>query len=314
MPRSRQGYGKLYLLILAALVLLSLFFALSGSLSLLEDFTPPDSADPFYLFLAVLCNLMFWITASFSWQLTVWRICNVRIPFLLSFAQISLVLVGKYLPGKLWGLAFRGKDLTNQGVSNYQALICSQVEQLISIHAGITIGGLGWLFYYQPEYWQYLLFILLVLPLLGSMLNNFFVGRLVSYMHRYFSTVKLSDHEISFGTYLSLFGMFLLEWASVGAILYCLWAAIFASTFDLAIASSIISANTVAFLIGFFAFFAPGGIGVREGVLVGLLAATMGLPQAVYITVLYRIWLVITDAFAGLLSLRILGGTYWVTK
>ena len=301
-----QGYTRVYLVLLAAIVLLALFFAFSRSLSLLGEFTPPDSVDWLFLLLALVCNLLFWLVASMAWQITIWRICEHKIKLLYSFAQIALVLVGKYIPGKVWGLAIRGKDLTRQGVSNYQAVICSQVEQLISIHAGITIGLAGWLLYEKPVYWQIFITILLVIPLLGSILNNFFVGKIVQLVSRFIRSVNFSEHEISFSTYIVLFVMYILEWLVIGGILYCLWMAVFLPGFDLITTTQIISVNALAFVLGFLAVFAPGGIGVREGVLVALLTATMGLTQAIYISVLFRIWLIFTDAIAGLLSLKII--------
>ena len=57
-------------------------------------------------------------------------------------------------------------------------------------------------------------------------------------------------------------------------------------------------ANAFGIIVGFFAFFAPGGIGVREGVIVGLMLAYMPLQDAMLFVLAYRLWLVIADLFS----------------
>lgn len=65
------------------------------------------------------------------------------------------------------------------------------------------------------------------------------------------------------------------------------------------IASSFVLAST----IGFLAVFAPGGLGVREGILIILLQNIMPLEMAVILSILSRIWLLTGD---GILALFIL--------
>ena len=300
-------YRYIYLFLLGALVLLALLFAVSGSLDMVEDFAPPERVNWLYLGLALASNLAFWLATAVSWQVAIHRITAVRMSILYSFAQVALVMVGKYLPGKVWGLAMRGKDMTNLGISHYQVLVCSQVEQVVSIHAGLSIGAAGWLALEQPPYWQLALVVVGLVPFAGSFLNNTGMGWVARVLGKVWPSLQLSDHKISAPTYLVLFVLYLVEWVTVGAILYFLWLAVFEPVLDPVMAAHVIAANAVAFLVGFVAVFAPGGVGIREGVLVSLLAASLGLPEAIYISVLFRIWLVITDGVAGLLSLKIIG-------
>ncbi len=41
-----------------------------------------------------------------------------------------------------------------------------------------------------------------------------------------------------------------------------------------------------------------------------MLAAVMSVPVAVYLSLLYRVWLVLADALAGLATIKILADTY----
>jgi hypothetical protein len=58
----------------------------------------------------------------------------------------------------------------------------------------------------------------------------------------------------------------------------------------------VVIANTVGITIGFFAVFAPAGIGVREGMTAWMLSTYMPLADAVILTVLFRLWLLAVDA------------------
>jgi len=56
-----------------------------------------------------------------------------------------------------------------------------------------------------------------------------------------------------------------------------------------------VAANAIAWLAGFFAIFAPGGLIVREGCLAALLTAWIPLPQAVVTTLVWRAVQIISE-------------------
>jgi len=69
-------------------------------------------------------------------------------------------------------------------------------------------------------------------------------------------------------------------------------------------------ANTVGNTLGFLALFAPGGIGVREGVASSILAGFMPLGDAVMLSLLFRLWTVVLDALCSLVLLWPSDSTY----
>ena len=62
-------------------------------------------------------------------------------------------------------------------------------------------------------------------------------------------------------------------------------------------------ANAAAYIIGYAAIFAPGGIGVREVTLSGLLAQVMPLELAAAIAVIARFWFLGAQLVSALLAL-----------
>jgi hypothetical protein len=71
-----------------------------------------------------------------------------------------------------------------------------------------------------------------------------------------------------------------------------------------------VGAFAAAWLVGVLAFFAPGGLGVREAVLVAILRSKIGVEDAVVLAAISRALLTVVDvALAGIgaLLLRRLG-------
>jgi uncharacterized membrane protein YbhN (UPF0104 family) len=60
----------------------------------------------------------------------------------------------------------------------------------------------------------------------------------------------------------------------------------------------------VAYLIGYLAIFAPGGIGARELVLTGVLSPFIG-PIAAGVAVAARLWNLLAEALAAIIALVI---------
>ena len=64
-----------------------------------------------------------------------------------------------------------------------------------------------------------------------------------------------------------------------------------------------VGAFTLGYTLGLLALFAPGGVGVRELVLIGLLAPFLGSGGAVALSVASRILLTVLEAAAALATL-----------
>jgi hypothetical protein len=94
---------------------------------------------------------------------------------------------------------------------------------------------------------------------------------------------------------------YVVPWVLSGAI----FSVIYFSLFDVAVTvdriAALVLANTIGITIGFFAFFAPGGIGIREAVTSGILATSFPLREALLAAVAYRALLVIVDGLNAVL-------------
>jgi uncharacterized membrane protein YbhN (UPF0104 family) len=62
----------------------------------------------------------------------------------------------------------------------------------------------------------------------------------------------------------------------------------------------LVGVNAIAMIAGFLALFSPGGIGIREGVMVALLTPSLGLSQAMILSITMRLVMVAADLLIGI--------------
>jgi uncharacterized membrane protein YbhN (UPF0104 family) len=68
---------------------------------------------------------------------------------------------------------------------------------------------------------------------------------------------------------------------------------------------SLTAAFAFSYTLGFLAIFVPGGLGVREGILILLLSHYFPLPVATLISLFSRLWMTAVEVFGLLVSLKI---------
>ncbi len=288
--------------VIKAMLLLGFIGAVYVANTYFQLISWPERVSYPFLWLAAVAQLVFWVVTAFVWSVVLKETTGKEIPIWDSFAQIVLVLIGKYLPGKIWGVAARSQQLTRFGLPHRRGLVAAYLEQAISIHAGMAMGLFAWLeaIGYPGRWLVYLLiFLSLVVascyhaPLL-SMGFRWLSGKYPSVAE----AIELAD--LPARSYLKLFLLYLVEWLFIGVILICLYAAVFgnaAPSFRLIML--MLGSNAIGMIVGFIAFFSPGGIGVREGMMVGLLVTELPLAEATFLVICYRLWLIVADAIAG---------------
>jgi glycosyltransferase 2 family protein len=64
----------------------------------------------------------------------------------------------------------------------------------------------------------------------------------------------------------------------------------------------IIGTYSISWLVGYYTFFFPGGLGVQEGIQVYLLTFFFPLPISIVIALASRVWLILGDTIVFLLA------------
>jgi hypothetical protein len=241
------------------------------------------------------------------WNATTFSVAGSRIKFLESFQQLAIVSVGKYLPGKVGGIIARGSRMTHRGISAQQAAITTLYEQIILLHAAIIVGAAVYAAL-LPSMFSMLVVILALAGLIIAKRCFRFAMRTVSWcLKKLGKPVMGPDPRIlSNRKYLLLTLGYVSIWILSGLILSFLYVAYFTVDLTFSLVALIMGANAIAISAGFFAIFAPGGIGIREGIAATILAVQIPLVDAAVLVVLFRFWTIAMDLLAGMFVL--LGG------
>lgn len=253
------------------------------------------------LLLATGPQILFWLVVSVAWQQTVAMTTGARIGLLDSFSQLTVLTVGKYIPGKLWGMVARGVQLKDSaGLTGQEVIRATFIEQYYLFGTALVLSGVLYGFtiglFWGLASLVAAAFIALAAkraytPLLRS------VSWLVATIGRraHWRVPDTSDLGVSWWGHARLLGLNLAIWLLSGLVFYSIYIAMGQSGGQTSALTLILMANAVAVSLGFLVIFAPGGIGVREGVSTMILAPHLSMETALALSLLFRGWVVLTE-------------------
>ncbi len=256
-----------------------------------------DLTRPWLLLVAAAFHCTFWLVGVVLWRYLVRVTASRTLSMSESHHQLSLVAVGKYIPGKVSGFLARGAALKKFDMSTREILAASFVEQwAMLMSAGLVSGVI--LLLIRPNG---TLTALGVAAIVTSLLGNHFFRFFVSVFQRVLSIVSDSSATqvgmpLGYHQYFVLLLMHSLTWILLGSVLVSIYFAFSTQPFSLKLSAALVLANIVGFLVGFAAIFAPGGLGVREAVTATVLIPYIPLEQAATLSVVFRVWITAIDA------------------
>ena len=265
--------------------------------------------DPLYAFLSILVMMVAWLTTSWSWGKTL-EAFGAKLNYGDVFVIYFRSMIGKYVPGKLWQIVGSTYLASKRGVQEGPTIASVVIGQVYSLFSGfvifmgaIAIWGMdsssdSFMNFKLPSICVLLLILLLSLnPNLAKPAMNWFL-RLCKR--------KQIDVEINIRQSVWLFILFMIPWFVFGLSFWLIARSLtflpFVQYFKL---TSIMVGATV---IGFLAVFSPGGLGIREGMIVILLSSMTeySVTFASAVAVSYRFVTVIVELIAF--------GLTWVLK
>ena len=221
-------------------------------------------------------------------------------------ARIWLVSnLGRYVPGKVWQIGAMGVMAQEAGVSSVAAVGSALVVSLVHVIVGfgvVAATGLPLLRSLVPSGTPLLPVLLFGIASTLSMpwLLPWVAALATRVTGRAIAVPRLPARAVWVAAAGSAAG-----WLLFGLAFHRLGAALLGhATGD---AATSIAVFTLSYLAGFLALIAPGGLGVREVVMAGLLTAT-GLasgPEATWLVVGSRLWLTVLEILPGLLLLLV---------
>lgn len=269
-----------------------------------------------WLIPAGLVYLIGWMPSVWFWR-SLMKSCGADVPWRDSIRAYYCGHLGKYVPGKALVLVIRTALVKNAGCPPALAALTATCETLMMMGTGLVVVGSLFPLVFTAEQQsrvpaplQPLIISPWLLPLLVvgvTILCLPLIARLVTLVGRKMTPAEYHvERPIAIRTSLLLRGLFLfgLSWIALGVSLGFVLKSLDPNLSILEHFWTLVAASAVATSIGFLALFAPGGVGVREGLLMWSLAAIPDITaaHAVAAAVLLRlVWLAFEIAAAAVL-------------
>ena len=245
----------------------------------------------FFLALSFICGLGVPVLAIFGWDVIV-RATGVQLSFNNNMRIWVASMMGKYVPGKVAvtiGRVYLGNKF---GASKVKMLISIFLEVVLMQIAGIIV------FLTSLPFWNFsmsnsLFAAVLIFVFFGTI--TIYSGVLESIVNYGMKILKKEtiQTKIKLKNKLLVLLIYILVWILNGIFCY-----FFIKSFynvDLSKFIMIVGIWTISTIIGVLSFVIPGGIGVREGILVSLLSLVLPPSVAVIIAIFSRIWQIIIE-------------------
>lgn len=255
------------------------------------------SVDWYYLSLSLLTLLisLFFLPLALRNIVGIleYRISIKKICFVLFYSQIA-----KYLPGGIWGYVGRVYLYKKEGMNARDASTCVILETLLVFLSGIFVFLISlWFLNKIPsielilsKYANEIVMIVLIasLSLLHPRMLNLLWGLIPE---------KISKDRLQFDyNYFSLLRpaiLLVFFWLGIGVGFWLLLRSFFYISLNLM--PMVIGIYVFAWIIGFLAFFTPGGLGAREGVLILVLNFYLPVYISAIMAIASRIWWIIGE-------------------
>lgn len=252
----------------------------------------PLHLDPAWIGLAAAVVLLTYAVLVAAWNLVIagW---GQRLDYRRAVRIWTISNLGRYLPGKIWSVAGLALLAQREGVAGWAAVGAAVAMQAIAMGSGVAVvaasapGALSPLSLTAAAVVAAVTIASLVSPAVVSLI------------------AKLSGREsirpLPAGAVAAAGAAMTAGWIGYGVAFWALARGILGPT-DLAVGTA---AGTFAagYLIGLLALFAPGGLGVREAVLVALLTPAVGSGGAIVLSLGSRVLLTVTEGAAALVGL-----------
>ncbi len=251
-----------------------------------------------------------WLLPSFALlalgmlvELSIWRFLLSSLGGKLRWRRAAqtwfLSNIVRFIPGNIWQILGMAELAADDGVSRLTTFTSIVLHQVLSIAAGATLAALyfavagqsAWLAMIRPLLWLIPLGLLLCHPrILQALLN-----RLLALLRRPPIEITLTGRQLA----AALLG-YGAAWLLTGAGFALLAASITPVTLQQGIA--LIAVWAAAYVIGYLTLITPSGLGVREGVMILLLAPLFPAPIPTVIALSARLWAITVEVVGAAIA------------
>ena len=213
-----------------------------------------------------------------------------------AFIDTGLLAIGKYIPGKFWGIIARGAILKDGVKISRKQVSVSIIEQAFTLGCGVLLVSILFTstnFKLVKEYW---------LPALGiSLLLIVFIAIAWRWTSRNFNLTNVAN--INWKIFWFTIGYMSMWLISAAPLIILMTAKSQMSVLEIINASS---AFISAMISGWLAVFTPGGLGIREAVFSYISPNSLTWQQGLFWITLHRGLYALFDLAYGSLTLALI--------
>lgn len=212
--------------------------------------------------------------------------------------------LGKYLPGKVGAVLGRYVLCRREGIRGAEISLSVLLESLLDAASGFFVFLLVLPLKSKGlEGWRFLWVVGSLVAAVVALQPRIFYGVINPVLHRLGRQVL--DIKISFPLVLRFFVKYLGAWVVVELSFLLFVRSIWEVPFPLL--AKLVGVMAISWVLGFLAFFSPGGLGVREGAMTFFLSFYFPTGTAVVIPLAARLW-------STLCEVVVIGCTFMVTR
>lgn len=253
--------------------------------------------------------ILFFLPLPFFFNVFAWHLVTLsqgeKISFSKNFEAWMFSNFARYLPGGIWQYPSRVFLLSKAGVSKESAVKCLILESLFVVFTGLLIvflvfptGQLN----VSLKTVEYMLLSILSITLFFLLIKSQKFMNFVSWIFAKANRPAAFSHtQISLKWVPVLVLAYFLAFLFPSVILFLLTKEV--ATLSISSIYVFIGAYAASWLLGYVAFFAPAGIGVREAALAGFLSLYMPFSVSAVVVIGLRVALFVSEALGFALAI-----------
>jgi len=293
-----RKYGLILQIVLTIAALIYFGFKLKDDIHPLIVFIKDRPINFFTFFLSFFFLFGYYLIATEFWRRLI-NLCGERVDFKLALKLFSFSQFGKYLPGRIWVILGRTQMAPTHGLNPLVITVSSSIEQFFILASGLfyipfvfpAYSSSGLILYYLAFFSILLLCSRRLRPYLDKIAKKYVKPSIVERFSTSRILAFLLGYILAWGIFGIGFYLFLTSFTPLG------W-----GFYPVAVGSFVVS-----WVFGILSIFTPGGLGVREGVLIATLQGWLGSVVALGVSMGSRIWLVLSEICFFFFVLILLG-------
>ncbi len=238
------------------------------------------------------------VADAFSWRSILGR-TGYPVSPRSSLAAVGLSSFAKYIPGKVWALMGRAGYVAGKYAYPLATVTSATVTwQLIILWLGLVFGATGLYILNSPILWSWpilLMWVGLSIVIFSDTAQNVAQRLLTRILRK-----EILIPRLSMASTLSALPWFVITWGLMMAGFHLLVVALTSADVPFSVGLGF----PLSIIMGILAIVIPGGLGVREGAMVGYLTlAGVPIQEATAISIAARLWFLIAEVFIFLVGI-----------